>query len=278
MLIDSHHHLWKYSADEYGWISDEMSVLRKDFIAPQLREIAADSGVDGFVSVQARQTVQETDALLDIAEEEPLIRAVVGWVPLIDEDVASILDRYTERKRLRGVRHVVQDEPDDRFLLRDDFNRGVALLKERHLVYDILIFARQLAASIEFVDRHPSQPFVLDHIAKPTIKADQFDSDWEKHFRELAQRENVTCKFSGVATEVRDPSWSIDTIRRYWDVALDAFSPTRLMFGSDWPVCLLRTPHRRWLDTVRELAGNLSDDEQAAIFSGTATAAYGLSN
>ena len=136
------------------------------------------------------------------------------------------------------------------FLLREDFNRGVSLLKDRELIYDILIFARQLPAAIEFIDLHPSQPFVLDHIAKPTIAAAKFDDEWEKLIRELACRENVSCKFSGVVTEVRDSSWSIDTIRRYWDVALEAFTPSRLMFGSDWPVCLLRSEHSGWLATV----------------------------
>jgi L-fuconolactonase len=254
-----------------------MAVLRDDFLSPQLGEVAVASGVDGFVTVQARQTLEETDALLAIAEQERLIRAVVGWVPLVDPDVAGVLDRYSDQTRLRGVRHVVQDEPDDRFLLRDDFNRGVSLLQARGLVYDILIFSRQLPAAIEFVDLHPSQPFVLDHIAKPTIKASVFDTEWETRIRDLARRQNVTCKFSGVATEVRDASWSIDDIRPYWEVVLEAFTPSRLMFGSDWPVCLLRTGHRQWLDTVRELASDLTADEQAAIFSGTATEAYGLS-
>ena len=277
MLIDSHHHLWNYSAEEYGWINDQMDRLRADFLAPQLRQIAADSSVDGFVSVQARQSLQETDDLLQIAQSEPLIRAVVGWVPLVDANVADVLDRYHGRSLLRGVRHVVQDEPDDRFLLREDFNRGVALLGDRDLVYDILIFARQLPAAIEFVDRHPSQPFVLDHIAKPTIAAAKFDTDWETNIRELALRENVTCKFSGVVTEIRDDDWSIDTVRPYWDIVLDAFTPARLMFGSDWPVCLLGVEHQHWTQHVRQLAEQLSDDERSDLFARTAIRAYGLS-
>ncbi len=276
MLIDSHHHLWKYSADQYGWISDEMSVLRADFLGPQLNEIASVAGVDGFVSVQARQTVEETTALLEIASAEPLIRGVVGWVPLADEGVAETLDQFADATLLKGVRHVVQDEPDDRFLDGEAFNRGVRLLKDRGLVYDVLIFARQLPASIDFVDRHPDQPMILDHIAKPAIRSAEFDREWENHFRQLALRPNVTCKFSGVVTEVRDEDWSIDTIRRYWDVALEAFTPKRLMFGSDWPVCLLRCSHLRWLETVRELAGELSPQEQADFFAGNAIRDYHL--
>jgi L-fuconolactonase len=276
MLIDSHHHLWTYSAEEYGWISDSMSVLRRDFMLEELRGVADQSGVDGFVAVQARQTIEETTDLIRFAAEEPLIRGVVGWVPLADAKVSKVLDRFAEDPKLKAVRHVVQDEPDDRFILGRDFNRGVSELAGRGLVYDILIFARQLPASIEFVDRHPDLEMVLDHIAKPTIASSQFDTDWEIHFRELAKRSNVTCKFSGVLTEVRDPAWSLETIRPYWDVALDSFTPKRLMFGSDWPVCLLRTGHRPWLETVRELAGELSVSEQADLFANTAIKAYHL--
>lgn len=276
MLIDSHHHLWKYSAAEYGWINDQMSVLRQDFLAAELQQVASESGVDGFVSVQARQIIEETDALLKIAAAEPLIRGVVGWVPLADPNVAGVLDRYTDSDKLKGVRHVVQDEADDRFIMGDDFNRGVSLLKARNLVYDVLIFAKQLPASIEFVDRHPDLPMVLDHIAKPTIASAAFDSFWETNMREIAKRDHLACKFSGVATEVRDDTWTIDTIRPYWDVALEAFSPKRLMFGSDWPVCLLRTGHQQWLSVVQELASELSGDEQADFFANNAARVYQL--
>jgi L-fuconolactonase len=276
MLIDSHHHLWKYSAEQYGWINDEMSILRNDFLAPQLNQVASESGVDGFVCVQARQTIEETTDLLAIADAEPLIRGVVGWVPLADQSVAATLDRFVDNRWLKGIRHVVQDEPDDRFLLGEAFNRGVALLKDRGWVYDVLIFARQLPAAIEFVDLHPDQPMVLDHIAKPTIHAAQFDSQWERDFRHLARRSHVSCKFSGVLTEVRDSDWQIDTIRRYWDVALEAFTPQRLMFGSDWPVCLLRCQHSQWLQTVGELASQLSADERADFFGNNAARIYNL--
>ncbi|MCC9641711.1 amidohydrolase family protein [Rhodopirellula sp. JC740] len=276
MLIDSHHHLWAYDSEEYGWINDQMSVLRQDFLAPQLREIAAESGVDGFVSVQARQSMQETKALLQIAHDEPLIRGVVGWIGLADSDVEAQLESVSGREKLVGMRHVVQDEPNDRFLDGEAFNRGVAMLAQHNLVYDILIFAKQLPAAIDFADRHESLPMVVDHMAKPTIQGGIMDAGWEAGFRELARRPHLTCKFSGVATEVRDAEWNIDTVRPYWDVALEAFGPKRLMFGSDWPVCLLRTGHKQWLDTVRDLASELSADEQADFFAGNAIKAYGL--
>lgn len=277
MLIDSHHHLWKYSADQYGWMDDGMVVLKRDHLANELRQIAVESNVDGFVTVQARQSLAENDDLLAIAKDEPLIRGIVGWVPLSDPNVGDALDRYAAEPLFKGVRHVVQDEPDDRYILGTEFNRGVAQIASRSLVYDILIFAKHLAATIDFVDQHPSQPMVVDHIAKPTIRTEQFDETWVKQFRDLAKRENVKCKFSGVVTEVRDETWSIDTIRRYWNVALDAYTPKRLMFGSDWPVCLLKTSHRKWVDTVKELAGELSQDEQADLFANTAIKAYNLS-
>jgi L-fuconolactonase len=277
MLIDSHHHLWKYSEADYGWISPSMQVLRRDYLLSELRDLAQQSGVSGFVSVEARQSVQETIDLLSLADKEPLIRGVVGWLPLADPNVNELIDQFQGSAKLKGVRHVVQDEPDDRFLLNPDFNRGVNQLAARGLVYDILIFARQLPASIEFADRHPDVPMVLDHIAKPVIRAGQVDAPWEAGFRALAKREHVSCKFSGMVTEVRDEQWTVDTIRPYWDIALEVFTPQRLMFGSDWPVCLLRAEHRSWLDTVRQLAKELSPSEQADLFANTATRIYRLS-
>lgn len=286
-LIDAHHHLWKYSAEEYDWIDDSMAVLRRDFLAPELAEVARTVGVDGFVAVQARQSIAESEALLRVAQQDPRILGVVGWVPLAADDVSAQLDRLAQSPWLKGVRHVVQDEPDDRFLLGKAFNRGVDCVGARSLVYDILIYARQLPAAIVFADAHAAQPMVLDHIAKPSISSSKFDDQWEKQIRELAKREHVTCKFSGVVTQISESSpadpdagppaeWSIDQIRRYWDVALEAFTPNRLMFGSDWPVCLLRTPYDRWLATVRQLAQTLSPNEQADLFARTAIATYNL--
>lgn len=253
-----------------------MLPLKADFLLPELREIAAGSSVDGFVSVQARQSLQETDDLLAMAEADPLIAGVVGWVPLAAPEIGETLARLGDRKFLKGVRHVVQDEPDNRFILGTDFNRGVAELAKHDLVYDVLIFAKQLPASIEFVDQHPALRMVLDHIAKPTITSDGYDDVWESQFRELAKRENISCKFSGVVTEVRGDTWTIDQIRRYWNVALDAFTPDRLLFGSDWPVCLLKTGHTQWLETVQQLASDLSVTERTKIFSTNAIRDYNL--
>ncbi len=275
MRIDSHHHLWNYSADEYGWIDEQMGVLKRDFTPTDLQQVTLATGIEGVITVQARQSVQETEWLLDIASEHKLIQGVVGWVPLADENVADELDRLCSRPQLKGVRHVVQSEPDDQFILGADFNRGIALLADRQLVYDILIFAKHLRRTIEFVDRFPNQSFVLDHIAKPTI-AESFDQEWSKQMFELARRPNVCCKFSGVVTEVQSAEWSLATLEPYWNVALQAFGAERLMFGSDWPVCLLRTEYSRWVAAVEALSRSLSTAEQLAFWGGNATRVYQL--
>jgi L-fuconolactonase len=276
MQIDSHHHFWNYDPVEYGWIGPDMSVLQQDFLPTALASEIGRAGIDGVISVQARQTVEETGWLLGMAAEHEFIRGVVGWIPLASANVVSVLEPLAESPWLKAVRHVVQDEPNDAFILGAEFNQGIAQLKQFGLVYDILIYARQLANSIRFVDQHPDQPFVLDHIAKPAIQSTEFHESWAVELRELARRENVVCKFSGVVTEVRDAAWSTNLIRRYWDVAIEAFGPQRLMFGSDWPVCLLRTGYGEWVSTVRELMDNLSQDEQNDIMGGTACRIYDI--
>lgn len=274
MRIDSHHHLWDYSPEQYDWIPAG-SALAQDYTADDIANVTKAAGIDHTVLVQARQTLEETDAILQIAADSDVVSAVVGWVPLAAANIGSILDGYADEPALRAVRHVVQGEPDG-FLDGKEFNSGIRELKSRGLVYDVLIFGRQLEEATRFVDRHPEQPFVLDHIAKPTIKAGQFDEAWAKSFRELAKRDNLTCKFSGVVTEVRDDGWNIDLVRPYWDAAIEAFGPERLMFGTDWPVCRLKCEYGDWVKTVEELAKGLSASEQTAFWSKTATQAYGL--
>ena len=276
MLIDSHHHLWNYTPAEYPWISDQMGILKRDYWSNELAELARQFGVDGFVSVQARQSLEETESLLEVSDSQPLIRGVVGWVDFRSPTIASQLERFADHDKLKGLRHVVQDEPDDQFILGTRFNQGIAQLAGRGLVYDVLVFARQLGPSIDFVRSHPDVPMVLDHIAKPTVRATEFDSQWRTEIRTLASMDNLVCKFSGVATEVRDDDWTVDTIRPYWDTVLESFTPSRLMFGSDWPVCLLKTDYGRWLECVRDLAAELSPDEQYQLFSQTAIKHYQL--
>lgn len=275
MKIDSHHHFWSYDPVEYGWIDDAMKVIRRDFLPEHLRAEIAAAGVDGVVSVQARQSVAETEWLLNFAAKHDFIKGVVGWVELVSSRVGADLERFAAHPKLKSVRHVVQGEPDDNFILREDFNRGIRELKQFNLVYDILIFERHLPQTIRFVDAHPNQIFVLDHIAKPRIKDDAFEP-WNKNLRELAKRENVYCKASGMVTEADYETWTEAQVRRYFDAALEAFGPKRLMFGSDWPVCLVACGYARWHKLVSSWIQNLSQPEQDRILGGTAIEAYKL--
>lgn len=276
MTIDAHHHLWKYSAAEYGWIAPENQILRRDFLPADLEALMHHFGIEGTVAVQARQTVEETAWLLGLAGQHPLIRGVVGWVPLTDgSGVKRRLEQFAGEHKLRGVRHVVQDEPDPRYILRQDFNQGVSVLREFGLRYDILIFERQLPAAIEFVDRHPEQTFILDHIAKPRIK-DRIVSPWDRNMRELAKRQNVYCKLSGMVTEADPQHWTPEALQPYIDVVLAAFGPRRVMYGSDWPVMLPAGDYVRWHGTVRNAIARLSIAEQERIMGGTAAEAYGI--
>ena len=277
MRIDSHQHLWQFDPVEYGWIDPSATVLRRDYLHHDLARELAGAGLDGAIAVQARQSLAENDFLLAQAEASAgRIRGVVGWVDLAADDVHTVLARYAAQKRFVGVRHVVQGETDPAFLARPAFNRGVAALRAHGLVYDILIYAPQLPAALAFVDRHPAQSFVLDHIAKPAIAAGQFDDGWARSIAELAKRPHVTCKSSGVVTEVRDRTWTAGAIRPYLDVAIEAFGPARLMFGSDWPVCRLRTEYIDWVRTVRAVTDAWSAAEQAAFWGGTAARVYGI--
>ncbi len=253
-----------------------MQVLQRDFTPQDLRREMESTHIDEVVSVQARQTLEETRFLLDYANTNDWIAGVVGWLPLASPELPAALESFRGERKLKGVRHVVQDETDPAFLDRPEFNAGVEGLLDQDLTYDLLIYGRQLPMTIRFVDRHPKQRFVLDHIAKPMILAERFDDAWEKGIRELAQRPNVSCKFSALVTEVRDPEWTVDLLRPYWDVALSAFGVSRLMFGSDWPVCLLRASYADWVAAVGMLAEDLSDAEQANFWGLNAVREYKL--
>ena len=274
-IIDAHHHLWRYSPLEYSWIDDGMTSLRRDFLLADLERELAVAGVDGTVAVQARQTLEETDWLLSVAEGSRLLRGVVGWAPIASRDFPVILDRLKSDKKLKGLRHVIQGESDDNYINRPDFNRGIKALAETGLVYDILIFEKHLASTIEFVDRHPNQVFVLDHIAKPPIR-DSVLKPWKRNISELARRTNVCCKLSGLVTEAGWSTWSDADLRPYVDVVLDAFTPKRLMFGSDWPVCLLAATYERWFESLSRSINQLSPTEKGGIMGGNAIKIYHL--
>jgi L-fuconolactonase len=271
LKLDSHQHFWKYSDAEYGWIEDPK--LRRDFLPDDLHKQLRAAKIDGSISVQARQTTGETEWLLSLAARYSFLKGVVGWVPLISPTVEADIEKFAADKKLKAVRHVVQDEQDDQYILREDFNAGVALLDKHGLAYDILIFDRHLPYAIEFVDRHPKQRFIVDHIAKPRIREGAV-LPWRDNLREMAKRPNVWCKISGVVTEADHKHWTEAQLRFYIDTAIDAFGPKRIMFGSDWPVCLSATTYQDWRDLMHRATQKLSESEQAAIFGGTAAEAY----
>jgi L-fuconolactonase len=272
--IDAHHHLWRYSPEEYGWIGEGLQRIRRDFLPPDLHAEIAAAGIDGVVSVQARQTLEETEWLLALAQQYPFIRGVVGWAPLVDPRIESILEPLAASPSLKGLRHVLQDE-DDSYIMRADFLRGVGALERHRLVYDILVFERQLPSAIALVDRFPNQAFVLDHIAKPRIR-DGAISPWRENIREIARRPNVSCKLSGMVTEADWDAWTPEQLKPYFAAVLDAFSPRRLMFGSDWPVSLLGVSYSRWSQIVEGWIAGLSVPEQSRILGETAIEVYRL--
>lgn len=273
--IDAHHHLWRYTPEEYEWIENDMQALRRNFLPENLTHEMRAAGVSGSVVVQARQTMEETRSLLDLADTCEVIRGVVGWAPISNvEGFAAAMEEFAGRNKLKGLRHVVQAEPDD-FLLREDFNQGISAIRGTGLVYDILIYERQLLQAIEFVDRHPEQVFVLDHIAKPVIR-DGVMEPWSSLIRDLAKRQNVWCKVSGMVTEADWATWTAQSLRPYLDVVAEAFGPGRLMVGSDWPVCLVACGYRQWFDLLDEYFSEFTESEREAVFGKTAKQIYRL--
>ena len=279
MNIDSHQHFWSYSATDYPWIGAGMERLARDYLPVDLEAPAAATRIGGTVAVQARQTLEETRWLLDLAEHHLLIRGVVGWVDLRNVDVDSQLREFVPRETFVGVRHVVQDETDPLFLLGAEFVRGLRQLAPFGLTYDLLLYPQQLSAAVELAQLLPEQPFVLDHLAKPRITTWTKPGDidvWRRDIEALARHENVCCKLSGLVTEAAWRQWRPADFTPYLDVALAAFGPERLMFGSDWPVCLLAADYAEVAGIVRDVCATLSAAEQAAIWGGTATRFYGL--
>jgi L-fuconolactonase len=252
-----------------------MRTLRRDFLPADLEKEIQAAGVAGVVTVQARQNLEETEWLQSLAAASPFFRGVVGWAPIASEQFPAELERLRAHEKLKGLRHIIQDEPDANYINRPDFNRGIAALKGSGLVYDILIFEKHLSAAITFVDRHPNQVFVLDHMAKPGIREGVIEP-WRSHLCALARRENVYCKLSGLVTEADWATWTEGDLRVYVEIALAAFGPRRMMVGSDWPVCLVATTYGRWFETIGHLIGSLSAVEKDRILGGTAIEAYRL--
>jgi L-fuconolactonase len=275
MIVDSHQHFWKYDPVRDGWITDEMSRLKRDFLPEEYEQECKTNGVDGSIAVQVEQSENETLFLLDLAERNEKIVGVVGWVELRSPAVEERLQLFSQHKRLRGLRHIAQGEPDDQFLVGRDFARGISLLRDFGFTYDILIYPKQLPAAIELASRFPEQPLVVDHLAKPPIK-DGGREPWASYIRTLAQNKNVFCKVSGMVTEADWVHWKPEELRPYLDVVFEAFGPERLMFGSDWPVCLLAASYRQVKELIWSYVEVHAPKQKENIFGGNAMRFYGL--
>ena len=275
MKIDSHQHFWSYSAREYPWISNAMQRLRRDFLPADLDQEWTHAPLAGSVAVQARQTVEESRWLLQLAAQNPRILGVVGWVDLQSDEVEKDLAELSGHRAFVGVRHVVQDEPDDAFMLRPHFLRGLSHLKDFRLTYDLLLFPKHLRPALQVVRQFPEQRFVLDHISKPSIKTGEI-SPWREDIRELARCPNVWCKVSGMITEARWGDWKREDFRPYLDVVCEAFGEDRLLFGSDWPVCLLSGSYQDVVGIVADYLQSWSPLAREKILGRNAAAFYNL--
>jgi L-fuconolactonase len=266
-MIDTHQHFWRYDAAEYGWIDGSMPALQRDFLPADVQREMTRTGVAASIAVQARQTLNETRFLLGLSDRHPFIIGVVGWIDLLAGDVEAQLAEFAGRPALVGLRHIVQAEPDD-FLARPAFLTSIAQLERTGLVYDILVYARQLPQAVAFARAFPRQPFVLDHLGKPDVKGGGY-REWRRHFRELAALDNVACKLSGLVTEADWRSWTPGLLRPYIDAALESFGPSRVMLGSDWPVCTVASSYRDVIGLVLDAIDEYSDSEKHQILERT---------
>ena len=274
--IDSHQHFWKFDPIRDSWIDDSMLKIQRDFLPEDLLSFLSENKFSGCVAVQASQSEEETDFLLDLASKNDFIKGVVGWVDLRTENISERLSRFSKYEKLKGFRHVVQGEPDD-FMLGKEFRNGIAALKQFNFTYDILIFHRQLPAAIDLVKSFPNQVFVIDHIAKPGIKSGDIES-WKKGIEEIAKFENVWCKISGMVTEADWNSWKPSDLKPYLDVIFENFSADKLMFGSDWPVCNVASDYTEVVKTLEDYIASFSIEDQNKIWFQNAKSFYKLND
>lgn len=276
MRIDSHQHYWHFNTADYGWMGENMAVIKRDFLPTDLLPELKSIDFDGSVAVQARQSLEETNWLLQLADEHPHIKGVVGWLDLQSEQAEEQIAAFAKHPKAVGVRHVIHDEEDIDFMLRPEFIRGVQLLEKYDMAYDILIFPKHLTNTIEFVKQFSDkQTFVVDHIAKPLIK-DGIVSPWKEDIAALAKFPNVYCKVSGMVTEADWNTWTPENIRPYLDVIMEAFGPERILIGSDWPVCLVAGKYSEVMQVVIDYISTFTEKEQALMLGGNAAKAYKL--
>lgn len=273
-IIDTHQHFWKYNPVNYSWINDEMQVIRRDFLPGDLAVVVNEEKLLGTVAVQADQTEAETDWLLQLAAKNDFIKGVVGWVDLRSSHIEERLQHYQQFNKLKGFRHVLQGE-EPSFMLQERFLNGICKLNEYGFAYDILIFPQHLEAALQLVKQFPEQRFVVDHVAKPTIKDSKID-EWKTGMQQLAKHKNVYCKISGMVTEADWKNWTAEQLKPYIDVVVESFGIDRIMYGSDWPVCLVASTYNKWIETVKDYFSAYSAEDQEKVFSGNAIKFYQL--
>ncbi|MFT4568990.1 MAG: L-fuconolactonase [Saprospiraceae bacterium] len=273
--IDTHQHFWEYNPQSHTWISDEMSALKRDFLPSDLENILNANDVDGCIAVQADQSEAETDFLLALANDNDFIKGIVGWVDLQASNIEECLESYASHEKLLGFRHIVQSEPDPEFMLKPSFMNGISLLRQYGYTYDILIYQHQLKSAIALAETFPEQKFVLDHIAKPNIKNKEIEQ-WQDDIDALAKSENVSVKISGMVTEAHWKEWKEADFAPYMDIALNSFGTKRIMFGSDWPVCLTAAEYAEVKNIFTKYISSYSIQEQEDMLFRNAINFYNL--
>lgn len=274
MVIDSHVHFWKYTKKDYAWIDSSMKTLQQDYLPEDIQLTLKRNNVDGCIAVQATTTELESRFLAELANTHPIIKGVVAWTDLAAPTVEKRLSELKAYSSIKGIRHIVQAEPDD-FLYNQAFREGIARLKEFGFTYDILIFHRQLKAAVDFVNAFPDQVFIVDHLAKPDIKRKEIEN-WKSGITDLAMYPNVSCKVSGLFTEAEWKNWSPADFYPYLDIVFQAFGPDRLLFGSDWPVMLLSGIYVQWKSLLEKYMENLLPEEKEKVFGLNARRIYGV--
>jgi len=275
MKIDSHQHFWNFNTNDFGWIDETMKILQRDYFPLDLEPLLNQEGFDGSIVVQARQSIEETKWLLNLAKDNLWIKGIVGWVDLCASDIDQKLSAISGNKKLVGVRHVLHDEADDLFMLRDKFKKGISCLAKYGLTYDLLLFPKHLRIAAKLVDEFPDQPFVIDHISKPRIRQGLLEP-WATDLSMLARYPNVWCKLSGMVTEAARHNWNQQTFEPYLDVVFEAFGPDRLMIGSDWPVCLLEGSYGEIISIIRNYIGKFDPSTQNKIMGENCSRFYKL--
>lgn len=276
MLVDSHQHFWQVGRFDYPWMNSSVEVLYRDYLPAQLKPILVENGVSKTVLVQASNSLDESRWLLSLAEANPFIAGVVGWVDLTNDDVDRQLEELSSHATFKGVRHLVESEPQEDWLIQPEVLRGLQRVSAYNLSYDLLVHPCHLKYVLRVADACPDLPLVIDHMAKPSIVTGKI-SEWLEELRPVAANKNIRCKLSGLVTEASWSSWQTSDLRPFVECALELFGPERLMFGSDHPVCLLAASYKRVLESFQEILQGLTEHERELIFTTNATRFYRLS-